>query len=143
MGKNKYSFLKKSGYSEYYDEFKKNKQYQKIVDQKNTLSMPNIIHNDLIRENCIKNSNSPRGTEISALFEKQKYGKQIHQDLIDKIQKIIDQCDDLYQESKKARNMEKELRDDTAGKVFVRKRKEARRLTVQEKFLIKKQIENF
>lgn len=130
MGKNKYSFLKKSGYREYYDEFKKSKQFQKIVDQKNTLSMPNIIHNDLIRENCIKNSNSPRGTEISTLFEKQKYGKQIQQDRIDKIQKIIDQCDDLYKESKKARNMEKELREDTSVKPLVRKRKETRRLTL-------------
>jgi hypothetical protein len=47
------------------------------------------------------------------MFEKQKYGKQIQQDRIDTIQKIIDQCDDLYKESKKARNMEKEFREDT------------------------------
>lgn len=142
MGKNKYSYLKKTGYIEYYEELKKNAEYQKIVDQKNTLSMPNIIHNDYIRENVIKNSNLPRGTEISTLFEKQKYGKQIQQERIDTIQKIIDQCDDLYKESKKSRNMEKELREDTIGKVVFKKRKAARRLTVQEKFLIKKQIEN-
>ena len=142
MGKNKYSYLKKTGYIEYYEELKKNAKYQKIVDQKNTLSMPNIIHNDFIRENVIKNSNLPRGTEISTLFEKQKYVKQIQQERIDTIQKIIDQCDDLYKESKKARNIEKELRDETIAKVAFKRRKAARRLTVQEKFLIKKQIEN-
>jgi hypothetical protein len=143
MGKNKYSFLKKTGYIDYYDEYKKNSEFQRIVDQKNTLNMPNIMHTDRIRENFIKNSNSPRNTEISTLFEKPRYAKHQQQDRIDIIQKIIDQCDDLYKESKKIKNVEKELREDAVGKIVVRKRKAVRRLTVQEKFLIKKQIENF
>lgn len=141
MGKNKYSLFKKTGFMEYYGEYMKNNEIQKIVEQKHTLSFPNIIHTDIMRKHAIKKTFSPRHTEISALFEKPKYGKQRSTERIDVIQKIIDQCDDLYKEGKKYKDLEKDAMGDMK-KFSIRNNKRTRRLTVQEKFLIKKQIAN-
>ena len=142
MGKTKYSLYKQAGCMGIYGEYKKNNEFQKLIDQKHTLSLPNIVHTDMIRENAIKNPHSPRISEISTLFQKPKYSKQVQGERSDAIQHIIDECDNLYKEGKKFKNVKLDVKlDEASFRVKVCKRK--RRLTVQEKYLIRRQIENF
>lgn len=142
MGKNKYSLYKQAGCMNFYGEYKKNNEFQKLIDQKHTLSYPNIVHTDLIRENAIKNPQSPRLIEISTLFQKPKYSKHVQSERADAIQHIIDQCDNLYKEGKKFKSAKIDARLEEVG-FKVKKCERNRRLTVQEKYLIRKQIENF
>lgn len=101
MGNSKYSFLKKTGFIDIYEQCRKLKELEKIAKSKNVLSSNNIKHIDQIREHAIRNPNLVRYNEVLPLFRKSKYGKKQSKDRIDRIQGIINKCDQLFVESRK------------------------------------------
>ena len=103
MGKNKMNFLKRTGFLEYYEEYERGKGFQKLLEQKQTVSMPNIAHLDKIREYAIRSPVSPRDQNLELLFQKQKFGKSDQKARIDIIEKIIIKCDDLYSKSNQSK----------------------------------------
>ena len=103
MGKNKMNFLKRTGFLEYYEEYERGKGFQKLLEQKQTVSMPNIFHLDKIREYAIRSPASPRDQNLELLFQKQKFGKSDQKARIDIIDNILIKCDDLYSKSNQSK----------------------------------------
>jgi hypothetical protein len=99
MGKNKMNFLKRTGFLEYFEEYERGKGFQKLLELKQTVSVPNIKHSDKMREYMIKSPGSSSDNKINLLFKKEKFKKNERKKRIDTIEKIIIKCDDLYQKS--------------------------------------------
>lgn len=104
MGKNKQVLIQKSGCYQYYDEYLKNKEFQKLINKKKVVSYSNIKHTDKVREFKIMNPKTQRTVAISPLFDKPKYIKRRQQIRLDVIQEIIDKCDGLFHEMKEKSN---------------------------------------
>ncbi|OMJ93109.1 hypothetical protein SteCoe_3922 [Stentor coeruleus] len=123
MGGNRYTFLKKAGFLSIYDECLRNQEVKKIADEKNAFSMPNIAHYDMIRESTIKGPMHLKSSSSISLLPKvklqpattrakidsiYKFSKLEHKQ-IDKLDKILQDCDNLFRENQELRNTENEL----------------------------------
>ena len=139
MGKNKISLLKQTGYMDYYHQYRKSTEMLKLIEQKSVISFNNLQHHDLIRENSMKakknfinlkalkgpsNLNSPRKGQNKKL---------------EKIEEIIEKCDDLSDKSKKQLRDFKRQKDEMI-KILSPKRKGSNRISGFERGLISKQI---
>lgn len=123
MGGKRYTFLKKAGFLSIYDECLRNQEVKKIADEKNAFSMPNIAHYDMIRESVIKGPMHSKTSSSISLLSKiklqptttrakidrmHKFPKVEHRQ-IGKLDKILQDCDNLFRENQELRNTENEL----------------------------------
>ena len=97
MGNRKRLFLKKTGFLSINDVCKKFKESKKNLEGKCTLAIPNIIHDNHIRELTLRSfDNKSKSSTSSNLLKESKFCKKKNQSRLDTIQTIMDQCDALY-----------------------------------------------
>jgi len=135
MGNSKYSFLKKTGFIDIYEQCRRLKELEKIAKSKKVLSSNNIKHIDQIREHAIMSPSLVRYSEVFPLFRKNKYEKKQSKDRIDRIQGIINKCDELFVES---RNKAKKAGVEAGA---VERKKKVKKLSGIDKISIQTEME--
>lgn len=140
MGSQRYSFLKNSGFLPIYCKFQRNGDAKKLASDKNVLSLPNIQHLDLIRENCIKNKPSPRSSSNIPYYKKiDLYDSNKKLTKVDKVHLILSKCDEFFEKSSKPVKIEQIITEKVKEPVL-RKSKLRRKFTNKELNYIKSEV---
>ena len=72
MGKMKHDFFKKTGFLDIYNQCQKTFEVQRLIEDKNAVSVTNIAHIDFMRENSVKNQNHLRICPLNPIMNKIK-----------------------------------------------------------------------
>jgi hypothetical protein len=139
MGKNKISLLKQTGYMDYYHQYRKSTELLKLIEQKSVISFNNLQHHDSIRENSIKGQKNLKNFESLKGFSNLNSPRKGNNKNLEKIEEIIEKCDDLSDKSKKQLRDFKKQKDEMI-KILSPKRKKTSRISGFERGLISKQI---
>lgn len=147
MGDNRLLFLKKAGFMPIHDECIRNQEVKKIADEKNSFSLPNILHYDMIRESTIKspinahsvstlNSSLLPKLKVKPTARKNKSDKECRilrgeSEHISRIDKILEECEILHKENQELRKIENELASKNVIEK-IEKKKRKRKLTIKE-----------